>query len=366
MEKIQANMTKIVFIGGGFYSLYLATYLAKQNYKVDILEAKNDVMQRASYNNQARVHNGYHYPRSVLTALKSRVLFPQFCSQFQSAIVDDFDKIYLIASKLSKVNSSQFERFMGRIGASYYKTEKYNHLLNPQLIENIYKVQEVAFDAHLLKKIMLDKLSNVNIHTNTKALKVTQTANGLICHTSMQDFEVNHIFNCTYANLNQINHSSNLPLVPLKHEITEMALVQVPEELQKIGITVMCGAFFSIMPFPDKNLHSFSHVRYTPHLTVDEKNHYTNIYQKLDDYPKQSAFLHMQKDAVRYLLLLKDLSYKESLWECKTLLPSSEVDDSRPILFKTHYYLPNYHLILGGKIDNIFDALEFIQKSLKL
>ena len=35
-----------------------------------------DLMQRASYANQARVHNGYHYPRSLLTALGCLFIIP--------------------------------------------------------------------------------------------------------------------------------------------------------------------------------------------------------------------------------------------------------------------------------------------------
>jgi hypothetical protein len=45
----------------------------------------------------------------------------------------------------------------------------------------------------------------------------------------------------------------------------------------------------------------------------------------------------------------------------KTVLPLSEVDDSRPILFKAHWGLPNLICIMGGKIDNIYDAIEEYQ-----
>ncbi len=54
-------------------------------------------MSRASYNNQARVHNGYHYPRSILTALRSRISFPRFVDEFRDCVDSDFDKYYLIS-----------------------------------------------------------------------------------------------------------------------------------------------------------------------------------------------------------------------------------------------------------------------------
>ena len=73
------------------------------------------------------------------------------------------------------------------------------------------------------------------------------------------------VFNCTYSRINQLRLSSGLTAIPLKHELAELALVKVPFPLETIGVTVMCGPFFSLMPFPPRGLHSLSHVRYTPH-----------------------------------------------------------------------------------------------------
>ncbi|MEI8635116.1 FAD-dependent oxidoreductase [Vibrio sp. PP-XX7] len=52
----------ITIIGGGIFGPYIAEYFAKLNKKVLLIEKESDAMQRASYANQARVHQGYHYP----------------------------------------------------------------------------------------------------------------------------------------------------------------------------------------------------------------------------------------------------------------------------------------------------------------
>ena len=70
----------------------------------------------------------------------------------------------------------------------------------------------------------------------------------------------------------------------------------------------------------------------------------------------------MIKDAARYVPALARSRYVESLWEVKTLLPRSEVDDSRPILFKLLEDAPNVICILGGKIDNVFDIADYIHE----
>lgn len=144
-----------------------------------------------------------------------------------------------------------------------------------------------------------------------------------------------YVFNCTYSALNTILSASHLPTIPLKHELTEMALVEVPPPLKHLGITVMCGPFFSIMPFPLRNLHTLSHVRYTPHCywqdTEDSASDTKEVFRQA---ARKTNYPHMIRDAARYIPILKDCQHIDSLWEVKTVLPQSEVDDSRPILFK--------------------------------
>jgi hypothetical protein len=63
----------------------------------------------------------------------------------------------------------------------------------------------------------------------------------------------------------------------------------------------------------------------------------------------------MVKDAQRYMPIAERFVHKGSLWELKALLPQSEADDSRPILFQRDALLPGLVCVLGGKIDNVYD-----------
>lgn len=74
-----------------------------------------------------------------------------------------------------------------------------------------------------------------------------------------------YAFNITCAQINAVLDRAALPRTPLKYELTELALVPPPEELARMGVTVMDGPFFSCMPYPARDLYSLNHVRYTPH-----------------------------------------------------------------------------------------------------
>ena len=139
-----------------------------------------------------------------------------------------------------------------------------------------------------------------------------------------------------------------------------MALIQAPNVLKEIGVTIMDGPFFSMMPFPARGLHTLSHVRYTPHFSWKDE-YGTDPYKKLDEYDRATRVDRMIRDISRYLPAVLEAKYVDSLFEVKTVLIKNEGDDGRPILFEKHVELPGCYSVLGGKIDNIYDVLEKLE-----
>jgi hypothetical protein len=364
-----------IVIGGGFFGCTIALHL--KNYVKDILllEKESDLLQRASYINQARVHHGYHYPRSILTAVRSKINFPRFVKDYQDCIVSNFDNYYAVSRNFSKINAKQFQTFCDRLDIPWQiASDSIQKLFNKKAIEAVFITQEYVFDAVKLKQKLYQKLADSKIKYTLQA-EVTHLKN-LVDDGGMEvkynlDGEVaiaraKYVFNCTYSNINTILAASHLPIIPLKHELAEMSLVRVPEAIKDLGITVMCGNFFSLMPFPAKGLHSLSHVRCTPHCNWQDTESLANpngqIYHRA---VRKTNYPYKIRDACRYVPILKDCSYVDSLWEIKTILPQSEVDDSRPILWKRNAISPNLICILGAKIDNVYDVcdeLRFLER----
>src|SRR3954452_11441067 len=106
-----------VIVGGGFYGLYLAEFLAARVGRVLLCERGPDLMRRASYANQARVHNGYHYPRSILTSVRSRQNYDRFRAEYSDCVFEGFDHYYAIARNDSKTTAAQFLQFCSRVDA---------------------------------------------------------------------------------------------------------------------------------------------------------------------------------------------------------------------------------------------------------
>jgi glycine/D-amino acid oxidase-like deaminating enzyme len=360
-------------LGGGFYGAAIARHLARRDpsWRVALVEREPRLLARASYANQARIHNGYHYPRSFTTAYRSRVNLPRFVADWPQAVHQGMRKLYAIARVNSKVTPRQFERFCRNIGATLAPAERHERqLFEPRLIAAVYAVDELAFDARVLAAWAEDELraASVEVHVATRAAalrRAGEATEATLVGPSGDErtLQARLVLNCTYSGLHQIEGLSSGCGTALKHELTEMALVDPPAALAGLAITVMDGPFFSLMPFPPAGAHTLSHVRYTPHAHWFDRPG-DDPYRRLAARPHGSRADRMVRDAARYLPTIADLRQVGSLYEVKTVLCRNETDDGRPILFERHAGLPGCYSVLGGKIDNVYDAFERLDAEL--
>ena len=356
----------VIIIGGGFYGCCLALYLRTFYANILLIERAPDLLTRASFVNQARVHNGYHYPRSYLTALRSHINFPRFAVDFQDCVDNTFAKLYAIARTNSKVSAYQFRKTFSSIGAPVKEASPaQKKLFNPRLIEEVFCVEEFAFDAVKLRTKLRAQLAAAQIpvwyNTQVERVNSDSTKTLTVELNDGRGLRAAKVLNCAYAGLNRILHNSGLEELPTKYELAEVALIDVPPELRHVGITLMDGPFFSVMPFPSRQLHSLTHVRYTPHQAwVATAN--PDLTLNAPASPPSKA-LYMLRDAIRYLPVLESAQHVDSLFEYKTILLQNEQDDGRPILFRNDYGWRNHALIMGGKIDNIYDIFQKLSVS---
>jgi glycine/D-amino acid oxidase-like deaminating enzyme len=273
---------------------------------------------------------------------------------------------------MSKITATQFAEFCRRIGAPLSPAPApVQKLFDADRIDSVFEVQECAFDATKLRERMVRDLAGagVDVALNTTAIRMASRGDGGAAVTLArgdEEFEVDAelVLNCTYSRLNRLLVASGASRIPMKHELTEMALVEPPAELAGAAVTVMDGPFFSLMPYPSRGLFTLSHVRYTPHCS----------WQDATDAPirdgdsllatRASRFVHMARDATRYLPSMRGARYVDSLWEVKTVMPRSEQDDSRPILLRRCAEHPACITVLGAKIDSVYDVEEALRKLL--
>ena len=196
---------KVIF-GAGIYGLYSALTCARQGQRILVLERDSNAFMRATYINQARVHMGYHYPRSKMTALKSAHYFQRFCEDYGFCIKRDFKQIYATSAALSWTNASAFQKFCddSNIPCERINEKEY---FRTGLCDGAFLTEEYTYDAMILRDYFLVELKQsgcVDIRYNQKIERIDQDGEHWIITSSGQSYKTPFILNATYAGINEI------------------------------------------------------------------------------------------------------------------------------------------------------------------
>jgi glycine/D-amino acid oxidase-like deaminating enzyme len=232
------------------------------------------------------------------------------------------------------------------------------------MVEDVFACFEVAFDHAILGKQVAARMADagIEVRLETELVGLADHRSGVVVALSDgSEVTARYAFNITYAQINAVLAKAGLPGARLKHEIAELALIEPPRELEKIGVTVMDGPFFSTMPYPSESLYSLTHVRYTPHESWADDPVRRDPYRHLACLDPETRYAFMQRDAQRYLPCLAGATYRRSIYDVKTILIKNEADDGRPILYHQKPEDSRVISILGGKIDNIYDLFEAVK-----
>jgi hypothetical protein len=360
-----------IVIGAGIYGLYAAISLAKHNYAVLVLDCDIAPFLRGSYVNQARVHNGYHYPRSYSTAAKSAHYFKRFIDDYSDCIFSDFDQIYAVAAHYSWTNGEQFARFCSNVNIRCDEITACENTFNTNVIDKAFYTHEFTFDAKLIGEKMYREAIDLGVAFIFGAAIVKIEAgndNYRIALDSGETLSAPWILNATYAGINEIHQLAGFEPLNIKYELCEVILCHVSDNMGKVGVTVMDGPFFSLMPFGKSGYHSLTTVSKTPHISS---------YNTLPVFPCQSknlacspdrmqncndcahrpstAFIEMSQIAKKYLNPDIKMEYVKSLFALKPILRTSEIDDSRPTLIRQYSDKPRFYSVFSGKINTIYD-----------
>lgn len=366
-----------IILGAGLYGLYSAHYCGKKKEHILVLEYDDAPFKRATYINQARVHNGYHYPRSFSTAIKSAHYFRRFNEDYGFSILTKFDQVYATSSEFSWSDAKQFKKFCeaAEIRCDEVSLNKY---FKDGYCDGAFITEEFTYDAQILKKFFIEKIAelpNVEIRYGARIIGIEN--NGQEYEIELADgtkVKSSFVLNATYASVNQIQNLLGFDHFKIKYELCEIILCNVNDKLRDTGLTVMDGPFFSIMPFGKTGYHSLTAVTFTPHKACKESLPHFNCMDRSNGFcsPNQlgncndcpvkpeSAWPYMSNLARKYMRDDLVFEFDHTLFSMKPILLASEIDDSRPTVIKTFTTNPTFVSVLSGKINTVYDLNDIL------
>ncbi len=366
-----------IIIGAGLYGIYSALFCSRKGQRVLVLECDPAPFQRATYINQARVHQGYHYPRSISTAMKSAGYFERFCKDYGFCINQEFEQIYATSDKYSWSDRIQFKEFCraAQIPCEELHPGRY---FKKGMCDGAFLTREYTYDAMILKDYLMKELSkypHTVIRYGAHIQRIEKSVDAYAVYTEEGgEYRSGFLLDAAYAGTNQILKMAGYEPFEIKYELCEIILCDVNENLKNLGFTIMDGPFFSIMPFGKTGFHSLTSVTFTPHTTSYDEVPVFDCQKECNGYctaerlgncndcpakPK-TAFPYMANLAGKYLKEDFEFYYHHSLYSMKPILMSSEIDDSRPTVIRIFSKKPLFAAVLSGKINTVYDLDEVL------
>ena len=331
---------KIAIVGAGFYGCYLAKHLSKKH-EIYIFEKNANLISESGNNNQYRLHQGFHYPRSKKTIQQTKEGYKKFFLEFKNFIYFPKNNFYCI-HRDSKISFPNYLNILKKNKLSYkiFDKNKIPYIKKNQIDGAVNTKEGVILINKLNKKLIKEVKNKCFISTNSKILMIDSNKGQI--KTKYKTLTFDKIINTTYTN-------PNLGLKKKKFNLKyELAAIIIPNtKIQNVpGITIMDGNFVSMYP-RSKNNFSLTSVKFTPikkFKDLKKKDVYLNEINKKKIIFKKNIFNHVRK-----FINLKDINYKKSKIEIAT--KTKIVNDKGDIRTSEIIVENKLISILCGKLD---------------
>ena len=317
---------KIGIVGGGWVGCHLASKLNFFNHSITLYEKEESLFTKTSYNNQNRLHLGYHYPRSSKTRELCQTTFLRFMQDY-GKFTSEIPKNYYCVANSSHIDFNTYKK-----------------------IFDVVDDDEVILDFENVE----GTINTSERHINFQALNeyFNSTLNNLVARESIVDLnslseEYDFVINCTNNFLSQRNNSF--------YELTITLLYDKINATQFDSVTLVDGDFFSIFPYKN-NLYTLTDVEHTPIKSSTNLVDIENI--KIDDTLLSDKIDKMQQKVLFYYpSFLNDFKYSGYYTSIKSKSVNSHADRS-PIIERENNILHCY----TGKIQGIYSIESFIRE----
>lgn len=352
----------VAIIGAGIFGCSTAIELAKKGFKVTIFERADNILKGASTINHLRHHYGFHYPRSKETVEEIKIARESFEKEYGECVSNFFDDYYGCSKVNSKTSPEDFIKFCDNLGLPYEIKWPSKDYMSREKIGVCIKTPERVYDPDILKGLIFKKIreNKILLKLNHKIIggeilgkeKILEAE----CGTKIFKERFNFVINSTYSNFNNFNKWFGFPRKKLQYELMELLEVYVPNA-EKIGLTIMDGAFSSVLPRGEKGTFTLGHVDASVLKTVigDDIDSVVMASEKIESNKKE-----ILDKGIEDYPFLSEAIVVNSLYITRVVKADVDSTDERPS--EITKYGNGMYSIFGGKIITCVDIARKISE----
>lgn len=350
-----SSRKSVAIIGCGAFGAMVALRLAAAGAAVRIFEQRERPLMGASYNNQNRLHLGFHYPRDDETARQSIRGFERFRQEFGPCILGGFPNAYFIASDGSLVTPQQYIAFIERMGLRYERIDPARFDPVVRDVDLGVLTDEVVYDSAILGSLMLQRLHAAAIQPrfDARVRGIERRGGGFrLTLDGLPPQDVDAVVNCTYAEVNTLTAQLGHGIQDYQFEYTMVPIIEWDHP--PVGVSVMDGPFMTVLPFGQTGSYLLYHVAHSvvaehvgPHMPEAWRTPALAPARLVDGREK---FDQIRQACIRYVPALASARLKGFLEGPRMVLAHRHRTDSRPSIVRQHE--PGYITAFTGKIDH--------------
>ncbi len=346
---------RVGVVGCGAFGALVALRLNRAGYPTIVFERHHKILNGASYNNQNRLHLGFHYPRDIETARQCIRGFERFRSEFADCILENFPNAYFIAEAGSLVSPDEYLAFCSACGLSYDLIDHTDFDIDVRGVALGLLTDEVIYDCKVLSSLIQTRLARAGIEilTDHEVTRIERKATAF--HLKCADgkiFELDAIVNCSYADINRLTAMLGFDIAPRQYEYTVTPIIRWRD--RPLGMTIIDGPFCTVLPHGKTGNFLLYHVdhavisRYTRPLL--DPSWLASDGRPSHRVDLEAVFERARAAATEFIPSLADATLVGFLQGPRMVLPNADDTDRRPSMVR--HYGDNYITVFSGKINH--------------
>jgi len=326
---------KIAIIGGGWVGCHLA-YKLKDYYNVTIFEKNETLFRETSYNNQNRLHFGFHYARSYETRELCKDTFDKFITDYGFSIEDVENNCYCVPNNHSIIDFETYVKIFDGF-------EHSGITLNLNNVGGCVNTKEKYINFKKCYNFFNEQLRNIVINKKITSKKL---------NTLSQEYDL--IIDSTNNHLRFNNNGDNF------FELATCLIYEKTGVTDFGALTMVDGNLFSIFPY-ENNLYTLTDVEFTPIKKFKTVNQLEKYKKKINSEFINKRVSLFENKVLKYFTEFKNnFKFKGYFLSTKSKI-INESSTRYPIIMKNN----NVISCFTGKIQGIYIIEDFVKNTIK-
>lgn len=325
---------KIAIIGGGWVGCHLALKL-KNEHSVVLFDKNDELFCETSYNNQNRLHYGFHYARNHKTRLMCKETFDMFINDYGFLTKEVVNNLYCVPNKESIID---YETYL-QIFKDFNKQESNIKIKNT---DGCINTNERYINFLLSKEYFNRELNDIFIKKEIKKN-----------HLKTLSKEYDLVINATNNFIKDTNCKDSF------YELTISLVYKKINDIPFDALTLVDGGLFSIYPYTTDK-YTLTDVVHTPIKKFKSKDALNDFIKKINNRFIEEKKELMEKRVKNYFPNFNlFFTYDSYFLSTKSKIINNS-DERYPVITKNK----NVINCFTGKIQGIYIIENYIKNEI--